>query len=559
MSNPSYEGLPLSNSFALVIVKSHASQHLAQSLDTLDNLGTCVGDLFILHVAHCGPSDTESVQLARLGVRTHVREIDATRLSETLNVVASAMQQSILVFLRAGDQLPSGFLPAMSNAVAAAPEGGLFYPQALELNASQFPVRVLANKPASEIKTESHMQEPCVFSGMTVRKSHFLTMGGFHTGCQLVSELDFWLRTYLTSSAALVHVPGLQVSVQKPDTTWVMKNGARFVLEWSTLVRQFAGWSNPQTLMEYIDTINGISDQHPELKASLHEHLCDMANRLLFMINPADRNVLQPWLQNSIGVSTLRPELKAVDLMFASEWSVDAETLPNLYDGGFSIYSAGSFCHAAQVLKDLALRSHTGPFDWVFSSAAVATHMFEDRFKTFLDPAYFRAVAEEDKTDPSSNVCDHLYYKEHFGVKFMFNHHKPFEKKDAEFFRDAVQAIESDLDGEQPCILFHIARMNGKPEDFLALWNSMKHYAAPKRLVVVRFVEVTGERYLGELIQLVRHQDPDVLEFLLPVISKTNGVHFADPRDNRRLRRLVYSYTQLALSEIHSMSSGCRA
>lgn len=41
-----------------------------------------------------------------------------------------------------------------------------------------------------------------------------------------------------------------------------------------------------------------------------------------------------------------------------------------------------------------------------------------------------------------------------------------------------------------------------------------------------------------------------MMEFHLPVVSQSNGVHFADERDNRRLRRLVYSYTQIALSRM---------
>lgn len=236
--------------------------------------------------------------------------------------------------------------------------------------------------------------------------------------------------------------------------------------------------------------------------------------------------------------------------MLLSEFKADLATLPNLYNGGFSIHSVGSFCHAAQVLKDLGLRHRSGPFDWIFCNAAAAAHMLTDRFRVFLDASNFREVPDEEKVDRTSNLCSHSFYEENFGVKFMFNNHRPFQQKDGDLFRKAVNSIESDLDSHQPCILFHIARMNGPPENFLNLWRSVQSREAPKRLVVVRFVEVSEERYLVAPISLIRHLDSPVLEFQLPVVSKTNGTRFLDVRDNRRLRRLLFSYTQIALSEI---------
>lgn len=538
--------------FALVLVKSHVSQHLMSSVEELGRLGGHVSDFFVLHHAHCAPNDEESVALSRCGVRTHIREIDATRLSETLNVVVSAMHQDVVVFLLAGDRLPSGFFEAMSSAVSNSPAGGLFYPAALELNADREPGRLMAELSPEKIKTRGGFYQPCVFSGLTVRKSHFLAMGGFHTGCQSVVELDFWLRTYLTLRSALVHVPQVRVHVKKPDTTWTMKNGARYVLEWSTLVRQFAGWTDSSKLMEYIKDLNEIADRHPELRTSLHAHICDMANRLLFLINPTERNLLQPWLQNSVGIPTLRPELQAIDHFFVKQLNVAIDGLPDLYEGDFSIHSVGSFCHAAQVLKDLGLRSHTGPFDWIFSSAAASAHMFRDRFRVFLDNTLCREVPQNEKHDATSNLCDHVYYKENFGVNFMFNHHRPFEKKDSEFFKNAVRSIESDLDGNRPCVLLYVPKMHAKAEDYIELWRSVESYSARKRLLVIRFNQVAEEQYLNLHIDLIFHQFPDVVEFVLPVVSKTNGIYFTDQRDNRRLRRLVYSYTQVIVSELRA-------
>jgi hypothetical protein len=104
-------------------------------------------------------------------------------------------------------------------------------------------------------------------------------------------------------------------------------------------------------------------------------------------------------------------------------------------------------------------------------------------------------------------------------------------------------------------MLLHVAKQDGPPEDMQPLWDSMIPYAAPKNIMVVRFEVVDEARYLTEPVEVVRHAEPGIVEFHLPVLSQSNGVYFADERDNRRLRRLVYSYTQIALSRMKLMTA----
>ncbi|MFN4329313.1 MAG: hypothetical protein ACK4FF_10605 [Limnobacter sp.] len=510
--------------FAVILVRTHASQTLLPTLKDLLNHSGSMGDLFVLHVPQAGPSDEESVVMARLGVRTHVREIELARITEAINIVSMAAPQDLLLFLRAGDTLGPAYMARMANAFDLYPKGAVFYAPAHENRDGTPTGNVVGQLAPQDVKPDWNLADPCAFTGLVVRKSHFQLMGGFHTGCQMVVHVDFWLRTHITMTHALVHLPGLSVQVQAHDMQWVVKFGARELLEWYTLNKRYSQWCGAGRLLAYIDEVKRIGELRPDLKAGLHEHLCDMSNRLLFMIAPAERHVLQPWLQNSVAVRSVRPEFAAIDRCLKLEFDPNPEELPNLYDGGYSIHSIGSFCHAA--------------------------HMFRDRFRTFLDPRYFREVPESEKQDKFSNTCDHLYYRDHFGIRYVFNHHKPYEKKDAEFFRDAVHALQTDLDSRQPCILLHVAKQDEPAEDMQPLWDSMIPYAAPKSIMVVRFEVVDEARYLTEPVEVVRHTEPGIVEFHLPVLSQSNGVHFTDERDNRRLRRLVYSYTQIALSRM---------
>lgn len=536
--------------FAVVLVRWHSSQSLQTTLTDLQSHVGCIEDLFILHSPNSAPDDTDSVLLARLGVRAHVREIDINRMTEAINMAAVACASQQLMFLRAGDGLAPAYMQQLSEAFKLNPLGALFYSRAIEHRDGAATGRVIAGQSVQQVKPDWNLPDPCVLSGLAVRKSHFVAMGGFHQGCQVVLHLDFWLRTHITMSDSIVYLPNLAVHIQVDHEQVFIKLGARELLEWYTLNKRYSSWCGAQRLLRYSEVVLQVTQSRPDLAIGLHEHMCDVSNRLLFMVAPSERNLLQPWLQNSIAVSSARAEFTSIDQCLKGEFDSAIEHLPNLYEGGYSIHSIGSFCHAAQVLKDLALRRHTGPFDWIFSSAGSAAHMIKDGFRTFLDPQFFVEVPDDEKQDPSSNKCDHAYYREHFGVRFMFNHHVPIDKKDADFFRDAVQAIKSDLDGAYPCVLLHVARPGGKPESYQPLWDSLQRYSAPRCMMVLRFVKVDEVAYLAEPLRVIRHPDPNLMEFHLPVVSKSNGVHFSDERDNRRLRRLVYSYTQIALSRM---------
>lgn len=555
MQNHDSTGSVQRATFAAIAFRIHPSQSFVSTFQSLLKLAVKPLELYVLYSAGAALSNEESVLLSILGVHTHVREIDVSRLAEAVNYLAQASEHSHLVFLRAGDALPPNHLSRVAEQAQAYAAAHVFYsPAVVQASGDQAPVK-LAMLPAAQFSKDWNFQVPCVLTGLCISTVFFKQMGGFHQGCQMVLELDFWLRTYLIAPAVLAHIPDLEVQVQPPSLQWTLKFGARAILEKCTLVRRFAGWCSADEVLDYARLIERLAQERPSAQVELTDHLNELVNSVAFMVHASQRERLQPWLRVSVQYATALPEFEQVDAALQSVRGDSPQALPHMYHGELNIHSLGSFCHAAQVLKELAVRRHTGPFDWIFSNAAAATHMLRDRFATYLDPQYFRIVPEEEKVDSSSNVCDHLYYKEQFGVKFMFNHHRPFEKEDGDFFRDAVQSFVHDLDSSTPCLLFHVARMNGKPEDFSALWDATTEYSAPKRMLVLRFVHTPEERFLTAPVVVLRHVDPEVLEFQLPVVSKTNGVRFEDPRDNRRLKRLVYSYAQIALSKMAGLTA----
>lgn len=85
--------------------------------------------------------------------------------------------------------------------------------------------------------------------------------------------------------------------------------------------------------------------------------------------------------------------------------------------------SLGTQCYAATLLQRANLRRFSGPFDWIFSSAAAVRHCIGDDFRTLLDRSQYRPIPLSDRKNIQYERCEHLYYREKFGIRRMFNHH----------------------------------------------------------------------------------------------------------------------------------------
>jgi len=105
------------------------------------------------------------------------------------------------------------------------------------------------------------------------------------------------------------------------------------------------------------------------------------------------------------------------------------------------IISIGSHCYTSWILKQAGLKSASGPFDWLFSSVGMVRHCLDDNFQAFLDPRWFRPVPETERKVLSANKCDHLFYKNNFGIDYVFNHRDPTHAADHNYFLRCVERI----------------------------------------------------------------------------------------------------------------------
>jgi hypothetical protein len=221
--------------------------------------------------------------------------------------------------------------------------------------------------------------------------------------------------------------------------------------------------------------------------------------------------------------------------MFAPAWQ----------DQSFSMaISLGNFCHTANTIRDLHLRAFSGPFDWIFSSPEAAAHMIGDRFQTFLDPQYFRYTPLEDRQWPNENLCDHEFYRQHYGIRFMFNHHDVTKAEDHAFFQRCVERTMHALQAQRPPLFILVTHDVFDLNRFRPIQEALSLYSPNFGLLIVRFLS-DNIQHPQQLIQAkptTLFHEEGILALELRTSSRSNGLHFSDSKDEDAFKRLLQSF-----------------
>lgn len=205
----------------------------------------------------------------------------------------------------------------------------------------------------------------------------------------------------------------------------------------------------------------------------------------------------------------------------------------------------GSFCHAAMALKRTGLRSWAGPFDWIFSSFGMVAHCIEDDFATFLDAGQYRSVPVEERHTPEANRCDHKFYRERFGVHFVFNHHDPAASADdAAYFRRGVARLRQVFRSPLWKLFVVVSPVPVSREALQPLMSALNKATSRFVVLVLQFNTIPGRPQPVALADALRTKrlGHDLLKVELDVASPSNGVIFADAHDNRMLDRFLRTF-----------------
>ncbi|MGD7037321.1 DUF1796 family putative cysteine peptidase [Methylotuvimicrobium buryatense] len=205
--------------------------------------------------------------------------------------------------------------------------------------------------------------------------------------------------------------------------------------------------------------------------------------------------------------------------------------------------SLGNFCHAAHALKLVEYRAFSGPFDWIFSTPVVTTHILQDDFRLFLDPEHYEPVPIENRITPEANLCEHRFYRERFGLRFMFNHHSPDVAKDFAYFERAVQRFRSAMTQPAAPLLLMVTHEPIKNAWLDTLMGTLNGLREDYGLLIIRFVanrQASVEASLSA-VQVMAH-DLKLLAMELTLSDRSSGLEFTNSADNRLLFALLKSF-----------------
>jgi len=205
---------------------------------------------------------------------------------------------------------------------------------------------------------------------------------------------------------------------------------------------------------------------------------------------------------------------------------------------GYAI-GLGTRCFTSAMLRRQQLRAFSSPFDWIFSSPGMITHCLRDDFRTFLAPAYYEAVPPQARVDgPDVNLCDHVYYRDHYGVRFVFNHTDPNTAEGYAYFERCVGRLRRALDARsRPLLVCVMLAYHYEPARVAELFAAVRERNARAELLCVVVEEPQAGALLPALVPL--DEVPGVPLYRLHPVSALGGVEFADPIDELPVARLV--------------------
>jgi hypothetical protein len=431
---------------------------------------------------------------------------------------------------------------ALSRAIAAFnehPEWLLLYGQGEHVDVAGQPLGLYPTLPPTtpiEAFTEGcFICQPTVF----FRRTLPVLLGKFDQELKCAFDFDYWLRAFKSVPERIGFIDVLQAQSRLHEQCITIRQRRGVMLEGMQVLHRHLGRVSANWVRTYRDEL--ISG-----KASVDggKSMCDMALELLDSaqeyLTLQDQQTLRDEIFLDPRLSASAPA--ALQVAQTPRWQKHSNCLASAWSGKrFSMaISLGSWRQPAQVLSNLEYRAFPGPFDWIISSPEMLAHVLQDDFRLFLGRDEYEPVPISTRAQPEANLCDHRYYREKFGLRYVFNHHSPDQANDYAHYQRSVQKFRTALKEEAPPLLVLVTRDKLVMSRFAPLQAAIERHCDNYGLLLVRFV-VDNAPTDDEYIKLIHHDDT-VLALELRVTGPSNDMIFVEESDNVRFLELLESF-----------------
>lgn len=205
------------------------------------------------------------------------------------------------------------------------------------------------------------------------------------------------------------------------------------------------------------------------------------------------------------------------------------------------VLSLGTHCYTSALMRRWGLRRAAGPFDWLFSSVPMLTHALDDDFQVFLDRAHYEPVPPSQRpAGPTSNRVQHAYYREHFGVEYVFNHHDAHLDEDYAHFVRAVHRFRDSLSNTSRK-LFLLTRWQslGFEQELPALCQALAQRTTNFKLLVFAVGGVLRTRTGTDLRRVDDGSDPRLAAYRVDPLSHWKPLEFENFADELPIAGLI--------------------
>lgn len=205
------------------------------------------------------------------------------------------------------------------------------------------------------------------------------------------------------------------------------------------------------------------------------------------------------------------------------------------------VASLGWNCMPSALLKKHDLKRYSLPFDWIFGGLDVVDHAIDDDFRTFLDKSNFVRIPVETRRNKSLEQCEHLFYRERFGVKSMFNHFDPTAPETHEYMKRAVSRFRALLaSGESKLFLLTLRPADYDSEKVHSLHARLQKRTKNFHLLVV-ISDVAPQGAIVPSIEFM-HRSRGLEIARLRSLSGEHDAKFVQFLDESIFLRLIYQY-----------------
>ncbi len=190
----------------------------------------------------------------------------------------------------------------------------------------------------------------------------------------------------------------------------------------------------------------------------------------------------------------------------------------------------GMHRYTASLLRAAGVQTEAYPFDAIFASPRMIAHCLSDDFAMLLTQSYYEPVPLERRIHgPQVNFCDHTWYRDKFGIEFLFNHADPTDpgeyaalRHSVETFRDTARNTPATYVLTGPDSLYW---QNG----FSQVSRALRAYAPFTRLVYA-VVREPGAQLLPKVSVLSEDEGHALVEFRAS--SSWSSTGFENPLDD---------------------------